>query len=184
MDWVEGQPLHLYIEQHLNDLERIKRLANDWVALVESLEMRRIAHGDFQQDNLLVDSVTGALRLIDYDGMFVPTLAGQPSAESGHPAYQHPLRDRSHFGPTLDRFSALVILCTLRVLCEAPDLWYRFHNGDNLLFRREDYVAPEESGTFRIVRAAARRSSETIRALDLLKTACHSLEAPRLELAL
>jgi aminoglycoside phosphotransferase (APT) family kinase protein len=186
MDWVEGDPLHVYIERHLNEPERIKRLASDWAALMESLETLRIAHGDLQQDNLLLDPATGALRLIDYDGMFVPLLAGRPSAELGHPAYQHPLRDRSHFGPTLDRFSALVILATLRVLAESPDLWYRFHNGDNLLFRREDYVAPEESATFRIVRSAVRRSPDAMRALDLLKAACASLplEAPRLELAL
>ncbi len=186
MDWIEAEPLHVYIERHLNESERMKRLTRDWEALVESLEMRRIAHGDLQQDNLLVDPVTEALRLIDYDGMFVPTLAGQPSAELGHPAYQHPLRDRSHFGPTLDRFSALVIFSTLLALCEAPDLWYRFHNGDNLLFRREDFVAPEESGTFSSVRSAVRRSPSAVRALNLLKNACHSfpLEAPRLEMAL
>jgi serine/threonine protein kinase len=186
MNWVEGEPLHVYIERHLNDSERMKQLTKDWVALVQGLETLRIAHGDLQQDNLLLDSQTGALRLIDYDGMFVPGLAGQPSAELGHPAYQHPLRDRSHFSPALDRFSALVILSTLRVLCDAPDLWYRFHNGDNLLFRREDYVAPEESNTFRIVRASVWRFPDAIRALDLLKTACRALplEAPRLELAL
>lgn len=186
MDWVEGDPFHVYIERHLNDPERIKRLVSDWVALIETLETLRIAHGDLQQDNLLVDPATGALRLIDYDGMFVPLLAGRPSAELGHPAYQHPLRDRSHFGPTLDRFSALVILATMRALIEAPDLWYRFHNGDNLLFRREDYVSLEESATFRTVRSAVRRSGEAIRALDLLKTACASLplESLRLELAI
>lgn len=185
MDWVEGDPIHVYIERHLNDPERIRRLIDDWVALVENLEELRIAHGDFQQDNLLVNPATGALRMIDYDGMFVPALAGQPSAELGHPAYQHPLRDRSHFGPSLDRFSALVIFASLRVLRDAPDLWYRFHNGDNLLFRREDYIAPEESSTFRTVRSAVRRSPDTVRALDLLKIACRTptLEAPRLERA-
>jgi serine/threonine protein kinase len=184
MDWVEGEPLQVYIERNLNDPARIKRLTSDWVTLIETLETLRIAHGDLQQDNLLVDPETGALRLIDYDGMFVPLLAGRPSAELGHPAYQHPLRDRSHFGPTLDRFSALVILSTLQILCEAPELWYRFHNGDNLLFRRNDFVAPEESNTFRTVRSAARRSPEAIRSLDLLKNACQGLplEVPRLEL--
>ncbi|MES2462304.1 MAG: hypothetical protein V4671_17085 [Armatimonadota bacterium] len=186
MDWAEGEPLHVYIERHLNDPQRMKRLATDWIALIESLETLRIAHGDLQQDNLLVDAETGALHLIDYDGMFVPALAGRPSAELGHPAYQHPQRDRSHFGPALDRFSALVILVTLQTLCVAPDLWYRFHNGDNLLFRHEDFIAPKESNTFRTVRAALRRSPSASRSLGLLEAACDALplEAPRLELAL
>lgn len=186
MDWVEGEPLHLYIERNLNHPERLEKLTTDWVTLIETLETVRIAHGDLQQDNLLIDPETGALTLIDYDGMFVPALSGRPSAELGHPAYQHPLRDRSHFGPALDRFSALVIFATLRILCAAPDLWYRFHNGDNLLFRREDYLAPDASMAFRTTREAVWRSREALRALNTLKAACHAapLEAPRMEIAL
>jgi len=33
-----------------------------------------------------------AIKLIDYDGMFVPALAARKPEEAGHPNYQHPLR--------------------------------------------------------------------------------------------
>ena len=49
--------------------------------------------------------------------MWVPTLAGTPSGEVGHPAYQHPQRLREGaYGPEVDRFPLLVIYLAIRAL--------------------------------------------------------------------
>jgi aminoglycoside phosphotransferase (APT) family kinase protein len=172
MDWVEGKPLHLAIEERLHEQGALAALAERFLALVYSLEETRIAHGDLQHDNLLVDAATGAVRLIDYDGMFVPELSGRRAAELGHPAYQHPARDRTHYSIALDRFSALVIYASLTILRFEPTLWYRLHNGDNLIFRAPDYSSPANSRAFRMVREAAWRSPEAVRALAAVELAC------------
>src|SRR6516165_10287379 len=65
MGWVEGQPLHLWVEQHLQRPYHLVRLAAIWLKVVEDLHARRMAHGDLSSDNCLV---TGhKLKLIDYD---------------------------------------------------------------------------------------------------------------------
>lgn len=174
MEWAEGEPLHAAVERRINTPGAIAALAERFHALIFALEQARIAHGDLQHDNLLVDSATGAIRLIDYDGMFVPQLAARGSAEIGHPAYQHPRRDRTHYGPGLDRFSVLVIHASLTILRYTPDLWYRLHNGDNLLFRRTDFIEPGESYGFRTIRANVWRYPSAVRAVEALEEACHT----------
>jgi hypothetical protein len=71
-----------------------------------------IAHGDLQHGNIIL--VPGKkdnslmLKLIDYDGMFIPPLAGSPKGEVGHAAYQHPERLRTGaFHTEVDRFRSL-----------------------------------------------------------------------------
>ena len=91
-----------------------------------------------------------ALRLIDYDGMYVPALAGSPSGELGHPAYQHPQRLREGtYNAEVDRFSHLAIYTAIRCLMVGRgELWQRFNNGDNLLFREADFKQPATSDLF------------------------------------
>src|SRR5262249_25004870 len=93
------------------------------------------------------------LRLVDYDGLFVPALADRPSGEVGHPHYQHPDRLREgHYGGEVDRFSHLVIYTALRCLAHGGRLlWGRYDNGETLLFREEAFRAPGHSPLFREV---------------------------------
>ena len=103
-----------------------------------------------------------ALKLIDYDGMYVPALAGTPSGELGHPNYQHPERLRRRaYNADVDRFSHLVIYSAVHcLLVGRRDLWQRFNNDENLLFREQDFRRPESpnsSGPF------GRRSDPSVR---------------------
>jgi len=149
MDWVKGVPLNRHVEQLLDDQTALRRLAVQWKELVSNLERHRIAHGDLQHGNVLVDPATGELKLVDYDAMWVPTLTnGFQAAELGHRNFQHPARSRSDFGPNLDRFSALVIYTALRALAERSDLWDRYDNGENLLFVARDFQQPSRSRLF------------------------------------
>lgn len=98
MNWSDGQPLHQYVEHVVVRLRQpalLLDLAGKWCRLIETLRGAGVAHGDLQHGNILVDT-QGKFWLVDYDGLYVPALAGLGPAESGPPNYQHPGRRASH----------------------------------------------------------------------------------------
>jgi hypothetical protein len=148
MQWAEGDPLHIYVQKNLGNSQILTNLALQWVQMIQGLQQAHIAHGDLQHGNVLV--VNSALKLVDYDGMFVPTLAGKRSTELGQPNYQHPRRTEIDFGPYLDNFSGWVIYVSLVALSIYPNMWQTFRGGDDcLLFRRRDFEDPGRSGVLR-----------------------------------
>ncbi len=152
MDWVEGTGLTRWIEQHVHDQRALVGLAERFAALVADLADAGIAHGDLQHGNLLVAS-DGSLRLVDYDGMYVPALDGMKAAEMGHRNYQSPLRSDVDFRPDVDRFSAWVIYLSLVSVAADPALWGQLHQqgGEYLLLAEEDYTDPAGSSRFPIL---------------------------------
>jgi hypothetical protein len=154
MRWVAGLTLNQFAARYADDPAMLASLVQVWRRMATRLRAAEVAHGDLQHGNVLL--VPGrapdalALKLIDYDGMWVPALAGVPSGEVGHPAYQHPQRLReATYGPEVDRFPLLLVataLCALKAGGRA--LWERYDDGDSLLFRREDLEAPGRSPLF------------------------------------
>src|SRR5713226_1359764 len=148
MEWVEGEPLVSYIQRNLGNPIALLGLASRWVEMMKSLRQSSISHGDLQHGNVLV--LNGEFRLVGYDGMFVPSLAGRNSHELGQRNYQHPMRTEFDYGPNLDNFSAWVIYISLVTLSLQPQIWQQFRGGDEcLLFRKEDFEDPERSSIFR-----------------------------------
>ncbi len=115
MEWVEGLALNHFIERNVSNATALGQLEERWLALLEDLRQVRVAHGDLQHGNVLVAS-DGSLRLIDYDGMWVPKLKGEKTHEVGHPSYQSPLRSANDFDEDLDQFAGDVIHIALRAL--------------------------------------------------------------------
>ena len=152
MEWDEGLGLNQYIEKNVTDRAVLEQLEQNWLQLLEDLQSVKIAHGDLQHGNVLV-SPDGSLRLIDYDGMWVPKLKGQGSHETGHPDYQSPLRSGDDFHEGIDQFAGDVIHMAIRALIRKPDLWQKYNNGDNIVFRRGDYLDPKNSALFAELRA-------------------------------
>jgi formylglycine-generating enzyme required for sulfatase activity len=154
MDWVEGFLLNEFVRRHVDRPATLEALADLWTRMARRLRGAGMAHGDLQHGNVLLvpgrDVKSLALKLIDYDGMFVPTLARVPSGEVGHPAYQHPQRLReATYSAEVDRFPLLVIYVAIRALIVGGrSLWDRYDNGDNLLFRADDIQAPATSALF------------------------------------
>jgi hypothetical protein len=153
MEWIDGEPLNTFIARNVSQPHKLLQLMRDWVELMGSLRAAQIAHGDLQHGNILV--TTSGLRLIDYDGMYVPALAGLPSHEDGHRNYQHPSRSGSDFGPYLDNFAAWVIFCSITAVALDPRLWQLVNGGDEcLLFRREDFQHPRRSRLFQLLESS------------------------------
>lgn len=147
MDWAEGQLLDDYLDETLRQRGQVdnRMLCQAWMDLMLSLAQRHIAHGDLQHGNIMV-MPDGTLKLVDYDGMFVPAMRQYDltAAEIGLPAYQHPKRDRSYFDERLDNFAALVVFLSL--VCVDRDRWQHYHTDDNCLIVREpDLRYPQQS---------------------------------------
>ncbi|MBS2964942.1 phosphotransferase [Actinocrinis puniceicyclus] len=171
MEWIEAKQLIAWIEDKLRagDHGGFERLADAFARLVAGLEAAGIAHGDLQHGNLLV-TARDELKLIDYDGMYVPALRDRPAMELGQPNYQHPRRKAADYGPWLDRFSARVIHLSLSALAADPTLWSRLHKpgGEFLLLRKHDLEDPSASAgmtALRDVNARIRRSAEELAAV-------------------
>ncbi len=143
MQWVEGLPLNIYVGQNLASPERIHKLSEKFKSMVSEINALGIAHGDLQHGNILVKN--DELFLIDYDGIFLPELKRFGSNEIGHPNYQHPGRDERCFDQDLDRFSAIVIYLGLVATAAEPELWEQYEDGENILFRKEDFQNPANS---------------------------------------
>jgi hypothetical protein len=159
MDWVEGMTLEQYITAHLGNRSELARLQQRFQVVVRNLTDAGIAHGDLQHGNILV-LPSGELRLVDYDGMFVPGARHLGSTERGHPNFQSPFR-ATQYGPRLDRFSAWVIDLSLRALVIDPSLWQAAKGGDDaLLFTESDYLDPRAS---KILQLLGRRSDPLLR---------------------
>jgi len=155
MRWVEGFTLNEFVAQHLDKPTILERLATMWIRLAQELREAGMAHGDLQHGNVMLvpgsKNASLALRLIDYDGLFVPALADRPSGEVGHPNFQHPQRLREgDYNAEVDRFSHLVIYTALRgVALRGKALWDRHDSSENMLFREEDFRKPAGSKLLR-----------------------------------
>ena len=151
MDWAEGQTLDAFIARSLRDASTLRALRDSLRRLAANLAVCRIAHGDIQPSNIVVES-PDRVRLIDYDGMFVPELGGRASAEIGQRNFQHPGRRAWHFDECLDRFSFIALDLALDALIKQPDLWDATESGeDAVVFRAQDYADPASSPAFRAV---------------------------------
>jgi WD40 repeat protein len=191
MRWVEGLLLNEFVRANLDKPARLQALSQIWARMARRLREAELAHADLQHGNvILVPGSTAnslAIKLIDYDGMFVPALARSKSGEVGHPNYQHPQRLREEtYNALVDRFPLLVVATALRVLSAGGRaLWERYDNGDNLLFKEADLRATGDSALFRelqgiadpqaqmlveALRKASGRGLEEVPALDELLT--------------
>ena len=169
MEWVDGDLLSRFVDSRVNEPNTLLRIAAQWRGgPTASLRGLRIAHNDLQHGNVMVQG-DGSIRLVDYDGMFLPKFRGERSPELGHKNYQHPLRSSEHYDENVDNFPSLVIYVSLLAIASDPGLW-AFHNEDNLIFTRNDFSDPGSSEVF----GRLKRSSDVavVRLADRLEECC------------
>jgi len=147
MPWIQGFTLNQFVRDNLDKPALLDRLAKMWVRLAQQLRAS-VRHADLatRQRDLVPtrDPAVSVCALIDYDGMYVPSLARSPSGEVGKSNYQH--RNgcaRPSNNSEIDRFSHLVIYTALRCLAlrAAGRCGNAFDNSENLLFREQDFAS-------------------------------------------
>src|SRR5262249_27139255 len=98
MDWIEGDTLGVFVSKNRSNSAVLQALRLSFRELEKFLRVNGIAHGDIQNENVVV-SASGELKLIDYDGMYVPGLPEGKGNEIGHKHFQHQNRGVTAFGP-------------------------------------------------------------------------------------
>ena len=182
MDWVEGRSLLKYINENIHDKSKIKRLAEKFYMMVQSLHQYDIAHGDLQDENILVIENKNdiILKLIDYDTIYVPKLKGFTLDIVGVEAYQHPKKNNiKTINEKIDYFSELVIYLSLLVYSENSSLWDPDARRQ-LLFTQKDFLNPNKSNIFKEIKK--KKYSKNVR--DLTKKLiefCHESDILKLE---
>ena len=164
MDWVEGVPLDRYLRSCLGNRSRLADLAYRFGRLALWLGAQEFAHGDLKPDNILVRE-DGQLVLVDYDGMFVPAMRGQRARELGSVDFRHPSRTVEMFDGSIDDFSLISILLSLKAIAIEPELLDRYGAVDRLLLSAVDYREPGKSEVLREIQAL----SEDLELSDLLE---------------
>src|SRR5262249_43444461 len=152
--WVDGPTLNGFVREILDQPNAVRALATTWMRLGQELRKAKFAHGNLCAENVLVqlgaDIAKPILRLVDYDAIYIPALAGSPPEDMGDANFQHPQRAwQKAYGPEIDRFPLLVVYTALQALAaEGEALWERHDNGHNLLFTANDFQHPDTSGLF------------------------------------
>ena len=138
MAWMEGKPLDAYLRENIYDSYALEMLTYRFCRMGAYLLSQPFAHGDLKPDNILVRE-NGELALVDYDGMFVPSMEGQKARELGSPDFRHPLRDENQFDSHIDDFAIASIALSLKAIALDPSLLEKYGAADRLLFSSDDY---------------------------------------------
>ena len=144
MDWVEGETMETYIAANYHNQSAMSMLCYRFGKMAAWLRSQSFAHGDVKPDNIII-SPDGSLTLVDYDGMFVPSMKGCKSPTVGTKDFCHPLRTMDDFDETIDDFSLASIALSLKAISMNSTLLDTYGASDRLLFSENDYRNPSNS---------------------------------------
>ena len=144
MDWVEGETMETYISSNYCNQYAMSMLCYRFGKMAAWLRTQSFAHGDVKPDNIIVRP-DGSLTLVDYDGMFVPSMKGSQSPTIGTRDFSHPLRTVDDFDETIDDFSLASIALSLKAISMKSTLLDIYGASDRLLFSENDYRNPSNS---------------------------------------
>lgn len=143
MDWVDGQTLGKHIERAIyrNDMDRVRELAVKFDELSSWLLDQSFAMGDLKPDNIMVRHEDDRLVLIDYDGMFVDSMAGERAREFGTEPFQSSSRMSAPFDRNIDNYSIAYIRKAFEVILLSPD---RYCPSSLVEFTADELLSFEE----------------------------------------
>ena len=144
MDWVDGETMEAYIAANYRNQSAMLMLSYRFGKMAAWLRTQSFSHGDIKPDNIIVRP-DGSLTLVDYDGMFVPSMKGSQSPTIGTRDFSHPLRTVDDFDETIDDFSLASIAVSLKAISMNSTLLDTYGASDRLLFSEKDYRTPSNS---------------------------------------
>ena len=144
MDWVDGETMEAYIAANYRNQSAMSMLSYRFGKMAAWLRTQSFSHGDIKPDNIIVRP-DGSLTLVDYDGMFVPSMKGSQSPTIGTRDFSHPLRTVDDFDETIDDFSLASIALSLKAISMKSTLLDIYAASDRLLFSENDYRNPSNS---------------------------------------
>ena len=144
MDWVEGETMEAYIASNYHNQSAMSMLCYRFGKMAAWLRTQSFSHGDIKPDNIIVRP-DGSLTLVDYDGMFVPSMKGSQSPTIGTRDFSHPLRTVDDFDEMIDDFSLASIALSLKAISMKSTLLDIYGASDRLLFSENDYRNPSNS---------------------------------------
>ena len=144
MDWVDGETMEAYIAANYHNQSAMSMLCYRFGKMAAWLRSQSFAHGDVKPDNIII-CPDGSLTLVDYDGMFVPSMKGSQSPTIGTRDFSHPLRTVDDFDETIDDFSLASIALSLKAISMKSTLLDIYGASDRLLFSENDYRNPSNS---------------------------------------
>ncbi|MBW3632826.1 MAG: hypothetical protein KY456_07345 [Chloroflexi bacterium] len=178
MERVPGRTLMQTVDRLCRERqsEPLALLADGWLTTVTSLEDASFVHGDLAADNLMVRP-DGSIALVDLDTASWPSLGVDTALSEGTPAYVHP-RGAPVDPARRDRFPALVIWASLRVLARHPDLRERWGDrpdqyGGALLWSADDLRRPARAPLFAALDAIQAEDEMLVPLLDVVRRAIH-----------
>ena len=144
MDWIDGETMESYIAANYQNQSAMLMLSYRFGKMAAWLRTQSFSHGDIKPDNIIVRP-DGSLTLVDYDGMFVPSMKGSQSPTIGTRYFSHPLLTVDDFDETIDDFSLASIALSLKAISMKSTLLDIYGASDRLLFSENDYRNPSNS---------------------------------------
>jgi hypothetical protein len=184
---LNSQTLGLFLEEQYQNSARVAEVARAFLAMMKQLEGAQVAHGDLDITNILVidDGRARHLKLIDYDGMYVPAMGrlGLQPIDYGHVHFQHPRTEKIRtFGPQMDRFSAVVLYLSLIAITASPSVWENCgaNETERLVFNETDYLnfTAAGSNSYRILAKLQNKNADILKCLQALAQSIRTDQMP------
>lgn len=175
MEWVDGPTLMQTVDRaaRAGNTAVLRALGKALAECMNALAADSFVHGDITAHNIIVRP-DGMLTIVDFDTASWP---GSPlgSGGTGSPGYRHPTATLA--GGPRDAFAALVLMTSLSVLADDPDLRRSFGDPVSaadgaLLFSPWDLQDLEASPAYADI--SSRISGETAELAQRLARACRS----------
>jgi len=150
MDWVDGITLDKYLQQYIGNSFELHDICVEFAEMSKWLVSQSFAHGDLKPDNIIVRP-NGDIVLIDYDGMYTPSMHNQKAREIGSNNYRHPQRKMEVFNCHIDDFALAAISLSLKAISISYGILDKVEGCDSFIFNEEDYYDLRNSETFQLL---------------------------------
>lgn len=153
MERVPGRTMARVVDRlcHAEESDPLALLADRWLETATVLDGAGFIHGDLAADNLMVRP-DGTIALVDLDTALWPSAQFAELPHAGTAGYHHP-QGQPRDPALRDRFSALIVWASLRILTRHPGLRLRWgdppdRHGAALLWTDDDLRRPDRSSLF------------------------------------